>query len=288
MTLLAVCKYQAYGNDFLVVRSRDVPDEDKAEWTRRLCHRHEGIGADGCVFVGSRDDGAWDFRIFNQDGGEAEMSGNGLRCAAAFLVHRGLAVGELLRFETAAGLRTAHLVAARYPEWVFRSEMGRPSFDPTALPYTGPVREGEGGVALADLEIAGRRLEVTLVSVGNLQAVVFVDTPPDAGTYQRWGEAIATHPSFPRQTNVSFASVVDGRTLEIRIWERGVGATTSSGTGCTGAAVAALARGKVESPVEVRSPGGAQEVAWRPGEAAFLTGWVRFVMDGYWELGAAP
>ncbi|GAB4245665.1 MAG: diaminopimelate epimerase [Acidobacteriota bacterium] len=284
MTLIAVSKYHAYGNDFLVLRSREVPVDRRGEWTRLLCRRHEGIGADGCVFVAPREDGAWDFRIFNQDGGEAEMSGNGLRCAAAFLAHRGLVAGEVVRFATAAGPRAAELVAARYPEWSFRSEMGRPSFAPADLPYTGPFRPGPGGVALADLEVPGGRLEVTLVSVGNPQAVIFVDRLPDETAYRRWGEAIAGHPGFPRQTNVSFVRVADRHALDILIWERGVGPTTSSGTGCTGAAVAALARGKVESPVEVRAPGGAQEVTWRPGESAYLTGWVRFVMDGYWEV----
>lgn len=283
--LLATSKYQAYGNDFLVLREADVPPDKRERWTVLLCRRNEGVGADGCVFVAPRVEGGWAFHVFNQDGGEAEMSGNGLRCAGAFLLHRGLAVANVLEFETRAGRRSLELLDQQYPEWVFRGEMGRPSFEPSALPFLGPCRTREGRPTEAEMEIDGERLQVLLLSMGNPQAVVILDHLPEDAEFQRWGRALATHPSFPRQTNVSFVEVDDVHSVRARIWERGVGPTWSSGTGCCGAAVAAVAWGLVQSPVTVRTDGGAQTVEWSPGGCVFLTGSVRFVADVFWESG---
>jgi diaminopimelate epimerase len=176
-------------------------------------------------------------RLFNADGGEVEMSGNGTRCAAAFLVDTGLA-GEQLEILTGGGLKHLRLVQRKGLKFVFEMNMGVPQV-----------------VSLS----AGPR-ESTVMNVGNPQCAVFVN---DFGfDWPALGAAIERHEMFPRRTNVSFVRVVDQHTIDVRFFERGVGVTESSGTGSTGAMVAAVARGLVKSPVTVMTPAGPLAFRW--------------------------
>jgi diaminopimelate epimerase len=254
-------------NDFLLTWSEQAPP-DLAAASRAICDRHAGAGADGWLLVSrpaaANQDGA--IRLFNSDGSESELSGNGTRCAAAFLLEAGYG-GETVRIATGAGLKTLRLLARDGRRFSFEMHMGRPSYDPADIHATLPLR-------------AGPR-EVTILNVGNPQCAVFVE---DFGFDCRTrGAEIERHPQFPRRTNVSFVRLIDKHTIDVLFWERGAGETMSSGTGSTGAAAAARARDLVESPVQVSTPAGPLELRWE-GEEIYLTGPAEIVTRGefYW------
>ncbi len=260
------------GNDFLLTWVQEAPREALAEAARALCHRHAGVGADGWILVTPAErveDGAVAaIRLFNADGSEAELSGNGTRCAAAFLLDSGLAA-ETMRIETGAGVKSLRLLERSGLRFRFQMNMGRPRCGEDQIRFPLPL---ESGVR-----------EVTILDVGNPQCAVFVDD--FSLDWRRLGAEIEGHPHFPRRTNVSFVRVVDEHSLEARFYERGAGETLSSGTGSTGAAVAAMLRGRVRSPVRVLTPAGGLDLEWN-GEVR-LAGPAEIVAGGefYFEHG---
>ncbi len=283
--MIDASKYHAYGNDFLVLLGEALEAGRESELSRAICDPHFGVGADGCVFLEPRDEAPVRFRIFNRDGSEAGMSGNGLRCAAAFLHHKGIASTDEVHFDTAVGPRSLRLVDPGYPVWTYRAAMGKPQFRPSAIPMrVDPERDR---VVDYTLRVGGRPVSVTALSVGNPQCVVFTEEPVSDEDFATLGLGLATHPNFPEGTNVSFVEVLDRSLIHARIWERGVGPTHSSGTGCCGAAVAALMGGRVERRLRVRTETGTQLVEWEDGEEIFLTGEARFIADVRFEP-AAP
>ena len=205
-------------------------------------------------------------RLFNADGSHAELSGNGTRCAAAFLVEPGLAMSPV-RILTHAGMRELRLVDRKGLYFSFEMGMGRPSSRAEDLRLRLLLLEGER--------------EVTVLSTGNPQCAVFVDSL--GFDWQKMGAEIESHSHFPGRTNVSFVQVVDRHTLNVLFYERGAGATMSSGTGATGAVWAAMLRGLVESPVQVLTPGGPLVVRWD--EAVYLTGPAEIVGRGEFYFG---
>lgn len=265
-------------NDFLLTWAYQAPREALPAVARAICDRHTGVGADGWLLVKPACPEApgcdASIRLFNADGSEAEISGNGTRCAAAFLLDAGLAQEEVCIL-TGAGRKHLRLVQRRELEFVFEMNMGWPA-----------CRADQGRVALP---LAGGPREVTIVDVGNPQCVLFVEEFPPL--WQALAAQIEAHPFFPRRTNVSLVRPVDRHTLEVRFWERGVGETMSSGTGSTGAFAAAVLRGLAESPVQVRTPAGPLELRWE--DEIWLTGPAEIVAGGEFyldldRLGMAP
>lgn len=288
-------KFHGYGNDYLVFEAGELAgvgfpaDGSRAsgparfgEFVRRACDRHFGAGADGVATLEPLRDGAADFRlrIFNADGGEAAMSGNGSRCAAAYLHHRGLWSGDALRLATRAGVKLYRLKgrpgALRYR---FEAETGRPRFESDAIPFSAPEPLAEvRGHPLA--LPSGERVEVTALQMCNPNCVVFVDDFERAD-WRRLGSLIEPHAQFPERTNVEFVRVVDGENIEARVWERGVGETLSSGTGACASAVASALNGLTGRRVRVSMPGGLLEVDWRePDGEVLLTGEAEAVYSG--------
>ena len=211
------------------------------------------------------------------------MSGNGCRCAGAYVHHRGLSRKADLVLETLSGQKIHHLLDRGESSWRYRSSLGRPSFVPEEI----PIRLDERLLQVVDyaLQVKAETVTVTALSVGNPQCVVFVSTLPEDAEFRRLGSALEVHSFFPERTNVSFVRVTGPRRLQARIWERGVGPTHSSGTGCSGAAVAAIHTGRIGSPARVGTETGEQEVEWQPGGEVHLTGRVEFVGDVhyYWR-----
>jgi diaminopimelate epimerase len=249
-------------NDFLLTWERDVPEGDMPALARAICDRHTGIGADGWMIVSPPDTPSAEGAIFlyNSDGSEAEISGNGTRCAAALLIRQGYAAA-VVRIRTGAGLKTLRLLQRRDLVFQFEMNMGRPEL--RALNF--------------DLPLNGSKQDVTLVWVGNPQCVVLVrDFDFD---WRGMGAAIESHSHFPNRTNVSFVKPVDAHTIDVRFYERGAGETMSSGTGSTGAAFAAVARGIAVSPVRVLTPAGPIDL--RLEDEVFLTGPAEIVGEGH-------
>jgi len=252
-------------NDFLLTWRRDAPDGDHAAIAKAICERHTGIGADGWMLVstpeGSDADGS--IELYNSDGSTAEISGNGTRCAAALLVKDGYAKG-VVRIRTGAGIKHLRLLKRSDLKFEFEMNMGRPEI--TAERF--------------DLPLSTGAREVTILWVGNPQCAVPVDDFDF--DWRAMGAEIERHPQFPNRTNVSFIRAVDEHTIDVRFFERGAGETMSSGTGSTGAAAAAIARGLVRSPVHVRTPAGVIEV--RQEGDVFLTGPAELVADGHFFI----
>jgi diaminopimelate epimerase len=250
-------KAHGAGNDFLLSWLDQVPARDLPSLARAICNRHSGIGADGWILV--RGSG---IRLFNADGSEAEISGNGTRCAAALLIDSGRAKGEVT-ITTGAGPKHLRLIDRTGRRFVFEMDMGQPVFHQHQVRFLLPLRRGHQ--------------EVTILDVGNPQCVVFVDSfPPD---WQALGAEIEEHVHFPKRTNVSFVQPLDQHTIEARFFERGAGVTLSSGTGSTGAAVAAILRKVAASPVRVLASGGeALDLRWD--NSVYLTGPAEIVGAG--------
>jgi len=252
-------------NDFLLTWRSDAPLGDRGVLARALCDRHTGVGADGWILVAPRPDSETDaaIELFNSDGSLAEISGNGTRCAAALLIRHGDAA-EAVRIRTGAGLKTLRLLQRDGLSFEFEMNMGRPE------------------VTAAHLELplfSGRR-DVTVIDVGNPQCAVPV--PHFDFDWRGVGAEIESHPHFPSHTNVSFIRAVDEHTIEARFWERGAGETMSSGTGSTGAAAAAVARGMARSPVRVLTPAGPIDL--RIEDEVYLTGPAEIVAEGEFFL----
>jgi diaminopimelate epimerase len=255
-------KAHAYGNDFLYVRSADATDRPPEALARELCDRHTGIGADGLIFYAPAPDGA-SMRLFNTDGSRSEVSGNGVRGLAALLLRDEPRADVAITVHSDAGVKQLTRTALDGRRQTFRAAMGQPA----------DLRQ-------TSLVAAGEQLQVVVVNFGNPQAVVLGPLPDDA-RFRRLGPALEHHQMFPARTNVEFAHVEAPDAVRILIWERGVGPTTSSGTGSCASLIAAAAFGGADRSADVSAPGGTQRVEWRK-DNVYLTGWAEVLFDGEW------
>jgi diaminopimelate epimerase len=240
MTAIPFVKATACGNDFLIIDGLHAP-ADLGAFTKRICDRHFGVGADGVEWLFPTSDADIRARLLNADGTEAEISGNGTRCVAAYLASE--QANEKLIIRTGAGLKTCTLIARNELTFEFETAMGEPQVG------------DEFSVKLAFREVRGIR-----ICMGNPHFVVFVDEFIPG--WQAEAAEIGRHHDFKHGINVELVAVRDKSHIEIRLFERGVGETMSSGTGSCASAVAAIATGKVKSPVRVQAPGGTQMVRW--------------------------
>src|SRR5262247_1247966 len=244
-------KGHGLGNDYLVMDERDVDFPLGSAAVRWICHRNWGVGSDGILLRTESDVADVGLRIFNPDGSEAEKSGNGLRIFSKYLWERGGLRKSPMRIETKGGVVEAvcHLVGERVDEVTV--EMGHATFRAPEIPMHGPDREVVG----IPLQVGGRTLLVTCVSVGNPHCVVFTDRLDDDEA-RTLGPRIETHPAFPNRTNVQFARVLGRDRVEIRIWERGAGYTLASGSSSCAVAAASVRNGLCDAAITVASPGG--------------------------------
>jgi diaminopimelate epimerase len=258
--ILPFTKASACGNDFLLVEGAHASG-DLAALTRRLCDRHRGVGADGVEWLFPDAEADVKARLINADGSEAEISGNGTRSVAAEICSRGGKTEVVVR--TGAGLKTCRLISQnggrQGSTFEFEVDMGQPEVG------------GELSIETMWLRAVG-----TKVSMGNPHYVIFVENFQDG--WQRQAALIGAQPQFPQSTNVEYVVVRGAHEIEIRLFERGVGETESSGTGSCASAVAAIASGRVASPVTVIAPGGSQTVRWE--NQVFLRGSATLVCRG--------
>jgi diaminopimelate epimerase len=250
-------KASACGNDFLIIDGMHAP-ADLHEFSRRICDRHNGVGADGVEWLFPAPDADMRARLINADGSEAEISGNGTRSVAAYMVSNGH-TGKLA-IRTGAGVKHCELVAREDNRFDFEMEMGEPQVGDDF-----------------SIKVAFGQAHGTPVSMGNPHYVVFVKEFSPA--WQAEGAEIGRHHDFKHGTNVEFVRVTGANDVEVRFYERGVGETQSSGTGSCASAVAAIAAGRVNSPVKVHAPGGTQVVRWTDG-SVFLRGPAQLICQG--------
>lgn len=253
-------KYHGTGNDFIIIDGMAGGPSLAAGEIEAVCDRHTGVGADGVIFACAPESGAdAAMRIFNADGSEAEMCGNGIRCLAKYLFERlGLRREEMF-IETGAGTRALTLSVSGDKVDGVEVDMGLPQLAAPGLPAPDdPARPGEVIIEMAEMEVK-EPLRAFCLSMGNPHCVLFVADAADAPV-SRLGPALEKHALFPDRTNVEFAQVDGAHRIRLRVWERGVGETLACGTGACAAVVAAIHLGSCESPVEVLLPGGTLNV----------------------------
>ena len=262
--MIRFVKAHACGNDFLIV-DEPVEENHLGEVARTLCERNMGVGADGVEYLTLGDNGGSSIRLFNADGSEGEISGNGTRCVAAYLAQDDDASEFSIR--THAGLRRCRILERNSPRYLISTEMGVPKL----MAHTVTLRDGTPVVG-AD------------VSIGNPHFVTFVDTPDFACAGRPWqqvGAEICVHPDFPKGTNVEFVRVTDTNRIEFRIFERGVGPTLSSGTGSSASAAASIELRGAARTLTVVAEGGAQTVEWMKNDSSLmLTGPAEIIAQG--------
>ena len=255
------------GNDFVVLDRTATPFELSREQLRRLADRHFGVGCDQVLVVEkpARADADFRYRIFNADGGEVEQCGNGARCFVKFVHAKGLTQKREIRVETLGGLIVPRL-----------EEDGEVSVD------MGPPRLASPLVQA--LEVAGARVELAILSMGNPHAVQLV-ADVEAAPVATQGPALERHPRFPQRVNAGYLQVLERHAVRLRVHERGAGETLACGTGACAAAVAGIARGLVDSPVRVHTRGGTLTIAWAGGDnAVWMKGPAKTVFEGTIEL----
>jgi diaminopimelate epimerase len=268
--MLSIAKAHAYGNDFLFIPHDQAEGFDPSALARMTCARHSGVGGDGLILYTVAPDHTGRMTLYNADGSPSELSGNGLRCFAALILHIRARHADAdllptkLRVDTDAGWKTLSLVSRNGRRYTFRAAMGHPT----------DIRE-------ETLDVGGESIGVTTLGMGNPQCVMFVDQLPDVARFDRLGLALATHERFPEGTNVEFAHLEAHDRIRILIWERGVGPTTASGTGACASAVAAIAHHGARRDIDVVSAGGTQRVEWRD-DGVYLTGWAEVIFEGHW------
>jgi diaminopimelate epimerase len=264
-------KMHGLGNDFVVVVPAQVNNYDWPDLARRTCDRHVGIGADGLILVLPSRDADFRMRMFNPDGSEAEMCGNGIRCFGKFVWDSGFWESPVLTVDTLAGLQRLRLNVQDRQVVSVRVDMGQPVVD--------------AADSRLDLAVTGADLSLTLVSLGNPHAVAFSDQPINTYSLLGIGPQVEHNPAFPNRTNFEIVNVLSQSEIRVRVWERGAGLTLACGTGACAATVAARVRGLTGPAVTVHLPGGDLLVEWQgPGHPVVMTGPAVTVFKGDWLL----
>ncbi|MGI8556300.1 MAG: diaminopimelate epimerase [Pyrinomonadaceae bacterium] len=271
------CKFHGFGNDYLVFEAEELKDVSNAhDFALRVCNRNTGIGGDGIAVLEKllNEPADYSCRIVNPDGSEASFSGNGTRCAVAYLYHKNLWNARNLRLQTISGLKNYELLNREKNTFWFRAELGKPKFAPAEIPFV----SDEEKITDYNLKLTDCVLPVTVLNVGNPVAAVFVD---DFNfDWREIGKEMEIHPQFPDKTNVVFINTTDLQNIEIRIWERGTGETFSSGTCSVAAAVAHLQSENLRGKVSVKAGGGTTEIVWREDDEMLITGRADLVFCG--------
>lgn len=280
VTAMKFTKMHGAGNDYVYVNcfAEKLP-ADIAALAIAMSDRHTGVGGDGLILICPSERGDARMRMFNADGTEAEMCGNGVRCVAKYVYDHGISRKEELKIETGRGVLALQLEIANGKAQRVRVNMGAPILESAKIPTTllgdPPIRQ--------KLQAAGREFEVTCVSMGNPHCVTFVDEVTDDWVL-RVGPEVEKHAAFPRKVNAEFIQILSPREFNMRVWERGSGETQACGTGACASAVAAVLNGLTERKVLAHLPGGDLELEWSENGDVFMTGPATEVFNGEWPV----
>ncbi|MEO6051082.1 MAG: diaminopimelate epimerase [Pyrinomonadaceae bacterium] len=276
------CKFHGFGNDYIVMEREAVGDSvSLGDLAVAICHRNTGVGGDGIAVLEKRDNGMADYfcEIVNLDGSIAGFSGNGTRCAVAYLYHENLWTDKRLRLETRSGLKTYDLIERKGDgEFWFEAEIGKPEFASDKIPVA--LDRRLDAVINQQLDINGEQRTFSAVNVGNPVACVFVDN--FNFDWRTVGRSMETHEKFPERANIVFVKINDDENIDIRIWERGAGETSASGTCSSAAAILSAFTLKTGRKVMVHSPGGITDILWRDDDEIIIKGRADLAFCGEW------
>ncbi len=280
MKPIKFCKFHGFGNDYVVIEADELREiSDLGEFTKKFCRRTTGVGSDGIAVLEKLNDGTADFscRIINPDGSEAGFSGNGTRCAVAYAFYKNLWTQDNLRLLTKSGVKNYRLTEkiADGHYW-FDAEIGKPKFSSGEIPFVS--NENLESVVDQPVRIDNQEYLVSCVNVGNPVACVFVDD--FFFDWREVGRKMERSREFPERANIVFVKVLDGANIELKIWERGAGETSASGTCSSGAAVLSALTGKTRRNVSVYTEGGITEITWRGDDEMLILGRADLVFGG--------
>lgn len=275
------CKMHGLGNDFILINGlTENIAEDYNQLALKICHRNFGVGADGLMIVLPSDKADIKMRIFNSDGSEAEMCGNGIRCFAKYIYEEKIVFKNKMSVETKAGIMLPELtVNAEDKVESVRVDMGKPQLERSKIPMKGK----EGQVIEELLEVGGEKFKITAVSMGNPHCVIFVEDI-DEFELVEWGPIIENHPLFPEKTNVEFAQMVNKEEIIMKVWERGSGITLACGTGACATLVAGVLTNRTRKKATIKLPGGDLFIEWEDNGHIYMTGPAQKVFRGIYPI----
>lgn len=274
-------KMHGIGNDYVYVDCTKEELRQPGEISRFVSDRHFGIGSDGLILIKSSDKADFQMAMYNADGSQGEMCGNGIRCVAKYVYDYGLTDKNEISIETLAGIKYLKLTVEDGKVSKVRVNMGEPILVPEKIPVAADTKE----VVNEPIEVCGKEWRMTCVSMGNPHAVIFIDTPVKEFPLEQIGPHFENHERFPSRVNTEFVRVLNRQTMEMRVWERGSGETLACGTGTCATAVAAVLNGLCERQVTVHLLGGDLEIEWNEADnCVYMTGSATTVFDGEIEL----
>ena len=278
--MIKFTKMQGLGNDYVYMDAIHQKIENESSLAQFVSNRHFGIGSDGLILICKSDVADFKMRMFNSDGSEAEMCGNGIRCVGKFVYDKGFTDKTTVTIETLAGIKTLELNTKDGKVETVKVDMGEPILNPKEI----PVISDEEPVKNLMLEAEGRKLKFTCVSMGNPHAITEVEDTEEFDV-EKYGKVLEVDKAFPNKTNVEFIQIVDKNHVKMRVWERGAGETLACGTGACATAVACYLNGKTDRNVEVELLGGKLYIEWNEeNNHIFMTGPAVTVFEGMLEI----
>lgn len=272
-------KMQGLGNDYVYVNCFKEKIDNPPELARRISDRHFGVGSDGLIMINPSDKADFEMEMYNADGSRGEMCGNGIRCVAKYVYDYGLTDKTHISVETLGGIKYLDLTVEEEKVKMVKVDMGKPELEPLKIPV-----KASGDKAVDEpILVGGNEYRMTCVSMGNPHAVIFIGCDVREFPLEEIGPKFENHERFPNRVNTEFVRVIDRRTAEMRVWERGSGETLACGTGACAVAVACALNGFTEDEVTVRLLGGDLQIRWdREKDTVFMTGPAEVVFDGEW------
>lgn len=272
-------KMQGLGNDYVYVNCFKETVSNPTETARFVSDRHFGVGADGLIMIKPSEKADFEMEMYNADGSRGEMCGNGIRCVAKYVYDYGLTDKTRISVETLGGIKYLDLTVEEGKAKLVRVNMGRPELSPQLIPVV-PEKPEDKELINAPITVGGKEYRMTCVSMGNPHAVICVDDT-DGLELEKIGPKFESHERFPKRVNTEFVKVLDRRTVQMRVWERGSGETLACGTGACAAAVSCILNGLTEEKVTVKLLGGDLEIEWnREENIVYMTGPAVTIYDG--------
>ena len=275
--MLQFTKMHGLGNDYVYMDAINQKIENRSELAKFVSDRHFGIGSDGLILICPSEKADFRMQMFNQDGSEAEMCGNGIRCVGKFVYDKGLTNKETITVETLAGIKTLVMTAKNGKIETARVDMGEPILEPEKI----PVISKENPVKNLKLNEEDKEFNFTCVSMGNPHAVTFIKEDVNKFDICKYGAKLEVNEAFPKKANIEFINVIDNKILKMRVWERGAGETLACGTGACASTVAAILNGYTSREVTVHLLGGDLKIKWDENDNhVYMTGPATTVFEG--------
>ena len=279
--MLKFTKMHGLGNDYVYMDAINQNIEDRAELAKFVSDRHFGIGSDGLILICPSNVADFKMQMFNQDGSEAQMCGNGIRCVGKYVYDKGLTTKTTISIETLAGIKILKMQEENGKIKLITVDMGEPILEPNRI----PVKSNENPVKNLLLNAENREFKFTCVSMGNPHGITFIDEDVNSFDVYKFGKKLEINPAFPQKANIEFVNIIDEKNIRMRVWERGAGETLACGTGACAVTIAAVLNGYTKREVTVKLLGGDLKINWsKEDNHIYMTGPATTVFEGEIEI----